>query len=233
MKPLPPRPDLRLEFIGDSITCGYGNEAGGPEEGYSPRTENNYLSYSALTARALGAEYICLAAAGRGVHQNFDGSTSGTIPELYTRVLPGDPSLLWDFKELPPRVVIINFGTNDFSRRIPDKSAFVNSYRKLIATVRKNYPEADIFCVVGPMLNDEWPEGAKALTTIRSYLNEMIEELKGEGEEKIHYLEFVPQQQSEGIGADWHPGLRIHQRMADQLTEAISGMIRRSVNSNQ
>ena len=42
---LPPaRLPRRIEFIGDSITCGYGNEAPDAEAGYKPEQENNYMA---------------------------------------------------------------------------------------------------------------------------------------------------------------------------------------------
>lgn len=42
-----PRPQRRIEIIGDSISCGFGNEAANENEPYSPRTENNGLAYGA------------------------------------------------------------------------------------------------------------------------------------------------------------------------------------------
>ena len=46
--------DRVIEFIGDSYTCGYGNEGKSREEHFRYETENNYLTYGALTARAIG-----------------------------------------------------------------------------------------------------------------------------------------------------------------------------------
>lgn len=54
--PLPARPRRRLEVIGDSISCGYGNEARDQTEHFSAATENAYLTYGAIAARTLGAE---------------------------------------------------------------------------------------------------------------------------------------------------------------------------------
>lgn len=52
-----PVPDLKIEFIGNSITCGYGVEAESKNEPYSCRTENVSLSYAVLAAEKLNAEY--------------------------------------------------------------------------------------------------------------------------------------------------------------------------------
>ena len=54
---LPPRlKSRRIEVVGDSISCGYGNEADDPELPFSADTENHYMSYGALVARELEAE---------------------------------------------------------------------------------------------------------------------------------------------------------------------------------
>jgi len=58
---LPPPPARRLEVIGDSISCGYGNEAKDQHERFTPATENAYLSYGAVAARTVGAESVCVA----------------------------------------------------------------------------------------------------------------------------------------------------------------------------
>ena len=50
-----------MEVIGDSISCGYGNEAANEHEHFSPTTENAYFSYGAIAARAFNADYTCIA----------------------------------------------------------------------------------------------------------------------------------------------------------------------------
>ena len=53
----PALPARRMEFIGNSITCGYGVEADSPREPFTYETENHFYSYAALTARALNAQH--------------------------------------------------------------------------------------------------------------------------------------------------------------------------------
>jgi hypothetical protein len=55
-----------LEFYGDSITCGYGNE-GTPPCDFTAGTENNWLSWGPMTARALNASVHVEAWSGKGV----------------------------------------------------------------------------------------------------------------------------------------------------------------------
>ena len=49
----------------------------------------------------------------------------------------------------------------------------------------------------------------------------MIESCKKDGDAKIHYVEFEPQDQKNGLGSDWHPSVKTHQLMADKLVEAL------------
>ena len=51
----PALPSRKIEFIGNSITCGYGNEGLKKEEGFDYATENHYYSYASITARNLEA----------------------------------------------------------------------------------------------------------------------------------------------------------------------------------
>src|SRR5205807_2650882 len=66
-KLLPPEPAAkrRIELIGDSITCGYGNECANEKEHFSLATENNYLAYGPLAARAVKADCVQIAWSGK------------------------------------------------------------------------------------------------------------------------------------------------------------------------
>ena len=89
-KQLPPTEHpRRIEYIGDSITCGYGDEgpnatcpydvpirkakgADGKEEDVKiPETQNIYLAYGSLAARKLNADAVTLCFSGKGVVLNY------------------------------------------------------------------------------------------------------------------------------------------------------------------
>ena len=74
----PALPARKLEFIGNSITCGYGNEGTNAKEGFSYETENHYYSYASLAARALDAQHWVVARSGIGAYRNFGGPKTGT-----------------------------------------------------------------------------------------------------------------------------------------------------------
>jgi hypothetical protein len=51
----------KIEFIGNSITCGYGAEGLSGKERFKPETENSYFSYASIAARAFSADYSLIA----------------------------------------------------------------------------------------------------------------------------------------------------------------------------
>ena len=125
----PRLPSRKIEFIGNSITCGYGNEGLKKEEGFDYATENHYYSYASITARNLQAQHWVVARSGIGAYRNYDGPKTGNpesnMPVQYEYTgyawkpeLRKEPTFLqekWDFSRYQPDVVCINLGTNDLS----------------------------------------------------------------------------------------------------------------------
>jgi lysophospholipase L1-like esterase len=213
--PPPPPAKRRLEFVGDSITCGYGNESANESEKFSPKTENQWLAYGALTARALNAEYAAIAWSGKWLFGD------NAIPLLYDLALPNDPGSKWDFASWPADSVIVNLGTNDFGPRNPTEKEWTDAYRAFIKRIRAHWPQAHVFLAVGSMMSDSYPPGRKALSTVRGYNQAIVAALQKEGDKKVHYVEFAVQDMKDGIGGDWHPSVKTHQKMADVLIAAL------------
>ncbi len=217
-KLLPPPTPLsrRIELVGDSITCGYGNEGPNQNEHFKPATENNYLAYGPIAARAVNADCVEIAWSGKKL------APDNAIPELYDYALPTDKSSTWDFSKYVADAVIINLGTNDFGKGNPDEKMWTTAYVTFIQRIRKNYPKAHIFCAVGSMMSDNWPKDQKALTTVKNYINTVIETLQKDGDKNVHFLEFATQDgNADGLGSDWHPSVKTHQKMGEKLAAAL------------
>lgn len=224
----PPSATRRIEFIGDSITAGYGNEGPNGNCPFSTATENNYLAYGAIAARQLKAEHITVAWSGRGVFRNLDGSTQGTMGQLYPATLPEYDHAEWDYNLWTPDVVVINLGSNDFMLGDPGEAPFIQAFRNLLSVVRNRYPSAHIFTALGPMLTEkEGPaRNVKGLTLSRQWMTRIVWELQSEGDSRVHFIEFPPQSPLfDGVGCDWHPSLKTHRKMASQLAAAIAGVL--------
>ena len=216
----PPVPTRRIEVIGDSITCGYGDEGPDMNCSFSADTENHYLSYAALTARALSAELSTVAWSGKGVVCNYgDASDScqNPLPTYYDRTLPDDAGSKWDFSRFVPDAVVVNLGTNDFSTDSdPTQEQFESAYRALLERLRAAYPNATILCTNGPMLS------GNDLSTLMGYIHNVITAL---GDEKVSSFDITPQDGSDGYGCDWHPSLARHEKMAATVTAAIKAKL--------
>ena len=219
---LPPTraPARRLEIIGDSITCGYGNEGEDASCGFTPQTENHYMTYGAIAARALGAELSTVAWSGRGMVCNYGDEADSCVdpmPVFYDRTLPERPDSAWDFTSRPPHAVIINLGTNDYSTNDdPSEQAFTDGYRDFLLHVRSKYPDARILCTCGPLLWGD--EHARVQRMIAAAV-------EATGDDAITTFEIPPQNTAEGVGCHSHPNIKTHEKMAALLVAELKARL--------
>lgn len=210
-----PLPTKKFEFVGNSITCGYGNE-GRLGEPFLFETENHYYGYAQLTMRRLGAVASIIARSGIGAYRNYAGPKTGSpgynMPAQYEHTLYNDQSERWDFSRWQPDIVCINLGTNDLSTEPYDTALLKQGYQTLLKQVRTNNPKAKIVFLCGSMLNGD------VLALCKKILNEVTEEARKAGDKQVYRFDFSPQDGSLGYGTDYHPSLERHQKMADELT---------------
>ena len=213
----------QILWIGNSLTCGYGNEVtipapplGNPSTGFHSNNENNYYSWSSVTSRTVEASSIQICWSGKGVYRNFDGSNSSTMVELTQKesIIEHNP---WD-----PDLILINLGTNDFGPELlgpgkeVDSVLFVGNYIKLIHRLRKNYPQAKILVTLGTALSDYFPPKTYRLSRCRTYLKSAI---TASEMENISFFELEVQHAP--YGEDWHPTIETHRKMSEQITTEI------------
>jgi lysophospholipase L1-like esterase len=217
-------PSRKIEIIGDSISVGYGLDGKNPCTD-TALVQNNPKTYGALAADALGADYSVVAWSGKGVTRNYaSGSpdTSPIMPQLYTRYGANDADNSYTFPAAAtPGVVVINLGTNDFSylnvRPALNVNTFTDAFVKFVRGVETHYPNAELFLVTSPMLNDDYPSRADAQkTTHTDVLKSVITQLNTT---KAHLVDW-PSQGSD-VGCDYHPNAATHAAGAKLLTTAI------------
>jgi len=223
----------KIEFIGNSITCGYGNEISTTTPNdyhFNSVNENNYMAWGAIAARSLNAEYSCVAYSGRGMYQNNTGSKLGVLPLIYDQIIADDASTTWDHNNYVPDIVVINLGTNDFYAEVVsaaynlDSTSFVNAYITFVKKLRTYYPNAHIICCVGSMMSDNFPVGGKHWTRIQNYVSSVRNAMNSAGDTKVHYLKLDPQESP--FGEDWHPTINTQQKMANALVSFINTNIK-------
>jgi hypothetical protein len=209
----PALPARKIEFIGNSITCGYGADdteiACKTDAWYDQHDAFN--SHGALTARNLKAQYHLTAVSGIGlIHSccNMDI----LMPQVYDKINMRGDTIAWDHTLYQPDVVSISLGQND---GIQDSTAFCSSYVQLVERIRGYYPEATIICVGSPMADDKlWP-------VMESYLPSVVAYQKAKGEDNIAPFFYEARYTS---GCDYHPNNNEQGQMAEQLTAFISGL---------
>lgn len=208
---LPPPPvTRRIEIIGDSITCGYGNEGVSPCS-FSAETENHYLTYGAVAARALGAELSTVAWSGKGMTNNYDMDVMDPMPKIYDRLLASDGAP-WSF-EWQPDAVVINLGTNDFSTDgDPPENVFVPAYVQFVTHLRDVYPQAFILVVAPSLYGNE-------AQMVAGYLQSVVDQRHAAGDLEIGFadvnVEWI------GSGCDGHPTVATHAGMGAKLTDVL------------
>jgi lysophospholipase L1-like esterase len=275
---LPPtRRARRIEFIGDSIMCGYGEEGknatcpfditirqahdangnlivggdGKPIDITLPVTENQWMSFTSQTARALDADAVTVCWSGKGLYLNFkekagDPDAKVTVPDLWnTRTILGDGTVdKWDFaKEKPeevPQVVVVGLGTNDYSRDTLPVSSDPNG------VPGDNVPDGDMdipatydafiakYVQLVQQIRQHRPNAHIFLTvppmlSDQFPLNNARSDLKaalsrviaGAADPKVYQMDLVQMGYRYGLGCDYHPNLAVHQIMTEQLVGAI------------
>ncbi len=214
-----PAPAHRIEIVGDSISAGYGDECPGASTGFTAATENEYIAYGPLTARALGADVHVIAWSGKGLYRNLDGSTTETMPILWQRTIPTDSSSHWDPSQWIPDVVVINLGTNDFNAGGADPSAsFQSTYLQFVKQLESVYPGVFIFGAVGPML------GGSSYTSVKTAISNVVSMRSAAGDARVQLVEFPTQNcgsDGSACGCDSHPNAAEHQKMATILEAAV------------
>jgi lysophospholipase L1-like esterase len=226
---LPPRLSARrLEFVGDSITCGYGNElsTNDPDNAhYTSRCSNGHKAYGALTAALLGAQYSAVAYSGRGMSRSYAGGGGQVVPDMYLDSVPEEPTArAWDPEQYVPDAVVINLGTNDYSTPGVDRAAFLERYTAFLASLRGYYPKAALVAASGPMLNDDYPPGELSWTHARADVAAAVAARREQGDENVHTVVFEPQ--TGPYGQDWHPTLATHEKLARELTRTLERILR-------
>ncbi len=218
-----------MEIIGDSITCGFGNEAPNNAFEFKTSEENGWITYGALAARELGYDLSMICESGISAsnpeHPMFPMHAMDQIyrytDEMYAKKY-GKELEEWDFQKHHNDIVVINLGTNDsnpirfyrdFNEIANMEKWFHKQYKAFVKQVRElNGPDTYICCTLGSM--DYY---------LYHHIRDVVEELKEEtGDQKICCFEYIPiNMMFEGYGAAGHPSAKTHARMGKELAAYI------------
>lgn len=219
--------DKLIEFVGDSITCGYGVDDLDSAHHFSTTTEDATKTYAYKTAEKLGADYSLVSFSGYGIISGYSGDGNKQeeqiVPKFYDNMGNSSGTYLadyvaqetaWDFARRQPDAVVINLGTNDNSYVKNDaakKEEYTLAYVAFLKQVREKNPDAVIFATLGIM-------GAELYPCIEDAVDRYVKET---GDAKVHTMKFDTQSMADGIAADWHPSEKTHEKAAEKLAAKI------------
>ena len=212
--PVPPH-DRKIEFIGNSITCGYGSEGKSHDEHFSYDTENCLKTFAAYTAQDLKADFIMTCRSGIGMYQSYGGDTAFAMPKLYNEIIAGSQDQ-WDFSSFVPDVVVIELGANDLSSHV-DSVNYTHAYLGFLDKLRGYYLHSKIVCLSGPGgMNDE-KENAHWVNLVRGVV--------GEASKTYHEIYYYGLEPIEHNGSDWHPSASEHKKLSVGLTAYLRDLM--------
>lgn len=235
----PWEPRCRLEFIGDSITCGFGNETGKDNNLFSTLLENSFGTYSAIAADILGADYHSICISGIPLCKSYNENFKIVVPD-FPDFIPrqyamedsyeyidryhqesngGDRFEKWQFEIFRPDAIIVNLGTNDAFRvkasgNDPEEERhFEKRYKAFLYMLRRlNGAQPMIGCTLGPM---DYYLYDNILRAVEAYQKET-------GDGRVFCYKFGGIfLWEEGIGALDHPSMKTHERMGKELVDVL------------
>ena len=213
LKPAPMQ-KRKMEFIGDSMTCGAGSEESEIkcENGQWYDQHNTYLAYGPVTARSLNARWQLSSVSGIGlIHSCCNKKT--LMPQVFDKINMAKDTIAWDFKRYQADLVTVCLGQND---GIQDSTLFVNAYVNFANNLRKYYPKAKLIFLSSPMAD------TTLKTVLVNYITAVKNHLNKNGEKNIATFVFS-KQYHQGCGG--HPSVAEHQEIALELSKHIKKLM--------
>ena len=196
-----------IEFIGDSITCGNGadNSQIPFKKGTWYDYHNAYLSYGALLARELDAEYILSAVSGIGLAESCCG-IDYTMSDVYDCIDFHENHKKWNFENQPkPALIFITLGQND---ALKNESVYEKKYLEFLAMLRGHYKNSVIICCTSPMAS------SKFKLQLKKSIAKVVDYRQKNGDNKIFFFNYAG---TYNAGYKKHPTIQQHQLMMREL----------------
>ncbi len=225
--------DKLIEFVGDSITCGYGVDDEDRDHHFATGTEDVTKAYAYKTAERLKADYSMVSFSGYGIVSGYsaNGEKMGhqLVPDYYEKFgfsygtyfgKYKPQEFYWDFSLRQPDVVVVNLGTNDMSYVLDKedrREEFIAGYVEFLKVIGKHNPDVPIVCTLGVM-------GEVLCPAVEEAVGRYKKETNAKG--KITFVALTDQLPEDGYVADWHPTEKTHGKVAERLIRKIEVMLR-------
>jgi hypothetical protein len=197
-----PKPARKMEFVGDSWTAGYFNEACLDQQ----KNTNTNKAWARLTSKAFHAQDVILAESGIGLVKSLGGKT--VMPKRYPDTfdtIGNVPNPKWDFASWKPDIVSVFLGINDKNAGATD-AQFIAALHAFVTVIRGNYPDAAILFISATGGMDAAARSAVAAETTSL------------GHTRVYWHEV----KTAGTGCQYHPTLAEHQTIANGVIARIA-----------
>jgi len=229
----PPVPAARrIEFVGDSGPAGFGIEGVGqgsdcPGPDWAARWQNFHKSMVARLGEITSADVHGTIYSGKGLAKNIWSTDTSTLPLLYPRSNPLDPSSAFDQSAFVPDVYVLMAGGNDFAMGQPvdqgpaSLAAFTQATQDLVAMFRARSPQGHVFLAVSPSVSDAEPAGRNSRTNVKAGFDAVASDRASSGDLRVYSVAPPVAQASELTGCNGHGNPQYHDRVAQQLAVSI------------
>ena len=199
--------ELYIEFLGDSISCGWG-VVGANDGAYT--SQDGTLAYPYLVAQNLGADYSILGLSGRGVVYGTDYN----FDKNYLHASPARATTAYGFARQAD-IVVINLGTNDRGNHA-DTAEFEAGYLRLLENVfAKNGSDCIVYCLWGAMNDTYNTQIQSAIATYKA----------SHADAKIYTLALTQSTVASGAPSWGHPSISDHAGYTTVLTNELKNVI--------
>ena len=223
---LPEKPKRKMEFFGDSVSCGEVSEAveyaGKPDPEHDGQYSNSWYSYAWMTARKLNAQIHDTSQGGISLLDDtgwFAAPHYKGVESCYDKIEYHPdlgPTKQWDFSQYIPNVVVVAIGQNDnhpvdYMAEDYDSEKSENwrkHYQAFIEKLMELYPKAQIILATTILCHD------------KSWDRSIDEVCTRIGSERVHHFLYT----KNGSGTPGHIRIPEAEQMSDELAAYITSL---------
>ena len=211
---------IKLEYIGDSITCASGIEGHSEYDVETKEIENASKSYAYYASNYLHCDFQVTCKRGYGIYCGWSDSVKNglkaSLLSSFKSCSFNSNAPTWNNNLYVPNVVVINAGTNDgamYTNKATDKKAFLddfkNNYCLLIDDILNTYGNKTIIVLSHGMMSDSFA------------LKDAIQEVANKYPNNCYYYEFDSLAKIGGVMPAYHPNEAMHKYAGESLGKFI------------
>lgn len=244
--------NLKIEFIGDSITTGEGLAGAVNDMDWISSHMSFCQTYAFQTAQKLNADFRVMSQGGYGIVSGWDNCPYKIIPPHYKNVCSVVKGQLYeklggneeyDFSLWQPHFVVVNLGTNDrggfympswkdnvsgieYKMNLDESGKPCKKDGEKILTGIKNFLSE--IRINNPDAKIIWATGFMQIPEVMEFIYKGIEQYRIiSGDKNIFTLEFESMDsevEEEDKGSRGHPGPKTHRLATEKLCQVIKAL---------